>query len=1346
MPEFKANFKSVFPDFGGNLPGQLIFGIPGKDGGYYLIAADQVDENTIRFTFTPSQVDMPEVEPVEIDIPGATDEQIRKNLEEYLLENPIIVAPGKDGKDGVSATHSWDGTVLTITSASGTSSADLKGEKGDKGDPGGSGDPGEDGYSPSAKVERTELGARITITDKDGTTTAEVFDGEGGSGGGSTAAVLYVPQDLAPERQAQARTNIGATTIDEVKEALGIEDVVEFSETGELVELNLDLEEGTELNVISEIHRDSTWGESNKLVLHQVSGVNFVDLSSYIGGVGKVFEKNGLTATVNADCTLTVTGTNTSTGWTQVLNYADWHSDYSKRIYPAGTYRIPSGLTLNIRAAQYPADITISGASGNLQNKFTVTESFRVVGFYYAVAGGATVNKTMPLGLFRSDAIPETDYEYTGNIYTATFDSNVYEGEYNWTTGELKDVEGNTIAYYESQSITKLPGTNYFWTGFGKNTVSNTSADLEKVILRLDEPAPEDTVPSICDFMLTPTTPEAAYSLYYSAFLPNGKLYGSEVPIMTTKGILSVKDSDGNVKYSKYVEPMFNTRGVSDVLTHKGLAKKWSKKFYLTKEPVSVTYSPPPYSGPPDAYIFVWEFDESEFESTGIPAKMHDIPMASPCFINNDKSENNVNKQAIWHATPYPAFFSYDEASGKYTLTARGIEGWSIKKQLTEYSKVHFYYQLETPYVLPFTFAMGIDAGDQISFEADIAESQPYIETIPDFNGSVNPSVTAFVPRSIEDAMGGMNNVATMLNMDDNSTDGDATVQGYSWIGEGDGTTDYTTRIQQKIDEIHKITNGGTIYLGPGTYPISNCLIVYENTRIVGDGRTVIEQAADNTHAIVLSGSYITLRDLTIKLSGACTEDTACVFANASNHSEYGTRDERYPENMYVQYCTIQNVKLQGTYSLSRNSDGQYYISDEAKAYRGYGLRSRGGYFNFLVCENVTGLRLFSVIGSGSGSRFSVTVNECRHGVYPGVAYSIVEISGHSYYAYNDNGEVVNGSETLITTNTHDSLYLARAYDSQHFSTIAFFDSKSMANVYIPFTAVSDYTNAPSYHAVSKISHSDFIDLGRGNSTPGHYETWPFVVGNRLKELSGQTLINPSLQGGVDNALAGAGIWGNISSNVAWTEYGIRLMDVCRYPKENTVEKDNMHSIVSSVSPNENNPIELIIDISDRPVAGFPALWIQFDHRYVASELTISLDIHNTGEYTFSRSFTNNVDPMFYWMDHQIGANVLVYRIKVTFTKALIMPDFIATTSDHIEFSVDYNPDGLVGIVNIGMPQNEPFGRAFLGECGGSLYGNVDMHQNTFKNLADPVDDGDAVSKAYLEARLAALEALLSKM
>ena len=45
---------------------------------------------------------------------------------------------------------------------------------------------GKDGYSPSAKVEPTENGVKITITDKDGTTEAEVLNGTGGNGEGGT--------------------------------------------------------------------------------------------------------------------------------------------------------------------------------------------------------------------------------------------------------------------------------------------------------------------------------------------------------------------------------------------------------------------------------------------------------------------------------------------------------------------------------------------------------------------------------------------------------------------------------------------------------------------------------------------------------------------------------------------------------------------------------------------------------------------------------------------------------------------------------------------------------------------------------------------------------------------------------------------------------------------------------------------------------------------------------------------------------------------------------------------------------------------------------------------------------
>ncbi len=52
---------------------------------------------------------------------------------------------GPAGVDGVSCTHSWNGSVLTVTSASGTSSAVLRGPQGIQGIQGETGPKGETG-------------------------------------------------------------------------------------------------------------------------------------------------------------------------------------------------------------------------------------------------------------------------------------------------------------------------------------------------------------------------------------------------------------------------------------------------------------------------------------------------------------------------------------------------------------------------------------------------------------------------------------------------------------------------------------------------------------------------------------------------------------------------------------------------------------------------------------------------------------------------------------------------------------------------------------------------------------------------------------------------------------------------------------------------------------------------------------------------------------------------------------------------------------------------------------------------------------------------------------------------
>lgn len=82
---------------------------------------------------------------------------------------------GKPGKDGISATHEWNGTVLTITSASGTSSADLKGDTGAA---------GKDGASVAVKSvsESAADGGSNVVTFSDGKTLT-VKNGSKGSTG-----------------------------------------------------------------------------------------------------------------------------------------------------------------------------------------------------------------------------------------------------------------------------------------------------------------------------------------------------------------------------------------------------------------------------------------------------------------------------------------------------------------------------------------------------------------------------------------------------------------------------------------------------------------------------------------------------------------------------------------------------------------------------------------------------------------------------------------------------------------------------------------------------------------------------------------------------------------------------------------------------------------------------------------------------------------------------------------------------------------------------------------------------------------------------------------------------------
>lgn len=89
---------------------------------------------------------------------------------------------GDTGDDGVSVTHSWNGTELSVTSASGTSSADLQGPQGIQGPPGEKGETGEDGVS----VTHSWNGTELSVTSASGTSSADLLGPRGLKGDNAT--------------------------------------------------------------------------------------------------------------------------------------------------------------------------------------------------------------------------------------------------------------------------------------------------------------------------------------------------------------------------------------------------------------------------------------------------------------------------------------------------------------------------------------------------------------------------------------------------------------------------------------------------------------------------------------------------------------------------------------------------------------------------------------------------------------------------------------------------------------------------------------------------------------------------------------------------------------------------------------------------------------------------------------------------------------------------------------------------------------------------------------------------------------------------------------------------------
>lgn len=118
-----------------------------------------------------------------VEYNGAAYSLTGAQWKEYAVKAAQNVNKGDKGEPGISPTvdiSAIDGGYrLTITDAEGTETADIL--------------DGTDGYSPAITVTNITNGHRVTITDRSGTKSFDVLNGEDGEGAGDMLASTYDP-------------------------------------------------------------------------------------------------------------------------------------------------------------------------------------------------------------------------------------------------------------------------------------------------------------------------------------------------------------------------------------------------------------------------------------------------------------------------------------------------------------------------------------------------------------------------------------------------------------------------------------------------------------------------------------------------------------------------------------------------------------------------------------------------------------------------------------------------------------------------------------------------------------------------------------------------------------------------------------------------------------------------------------------------------------------------------------------------------------------------------------------------------------------------------------------------
>lgn len=202
----------------------------------------------------------------------ATEQKLTEKQQAQVRENIGVGKGGGSGEDGFSpiamVERTETGAVITITDKDGTTEAEIK--------------DGEDGVSPSVSISKTGKVTTIEITDADGTQTGEIIDGEDGKDG---VGIDHVedPQDGTMEVYGTNGDLLGVVTLPKGKDGTSVtvesvsestvdggSNVVTFSDGKKVVILNGKTgKDGLGIAYIEDNHDGSfeIWGTNEEMLI-----------------------------------------------------------------------------------------------------------------------------------------------------------------------------------------------------------------------------------------------------------------------------------------------------------------------------------------------------------------------------------------------------------------------------------------------------------------------------------------------------------------------------------------------------------------------------------------------------------------------------------------------------------------------------------------------------------------------------------------------------------------------------------------------------------------------------------------------------------------------------------------------------------------------------------------------------------------------------------------------------------------------------------------------------------------------------------------------------------------------